>query len=242
MGIDAGRTRLTLHRNDGRRAEIWAALRSGKAMVESAFDVQVGDYLEYNEPDGRKQFLLVTGVRNFDSGADLSYSEMSLDRMSDIPNLEHGTTPGRTATPRVFVGSSSEGLAIAEYLQLGLEHSCECTLWNQGVFAPSDTPLQSLARAVGVFDYAVLILTPDDVTTKRNETGNAPRDNVMFELGLFIGAIGRDHTFIVCRRDHRLMMPSDLAGLVPLTFAERDNVEAALGPVCRRLKTAMGLP
>jgi predicted nucleotide-binding protein len=47
------------------------------------------------------------------------------------------------------------------------------------------------------FDFAILVLTPDDLTQSRGKQQPSPRDNVVFELGLFIGALGRDRVFMV---------------------------------------------
>lgn len=143
--------------------------------------------------------------------------------------------------PNVFVGSSAEGLPIAEAIQLNLDHSCETTLWSQGVFGLSEGTLEALVRSAASFDFAVLVLTPDDLVSKRNKPGQQPRDNVLFELGLFMGMLGRDRTFIVHERKTPLDLPTDLAGITPATFARRadNNMHAALGPVCTQLKTAM---
>jgi len=144
--------------------------------------------------------------------------------------------------PSVFVGSSSEGLRIAEYLQLGLERVAECTIWSQGVFDLTAGTLEDLVRASRRFEYAVLVLTPDDVTVKRGTATQVARDNVLFELGLFMGALGRERTFIVHERAHAPALPTDLLGVTTCTYSERtdDNLEAALGVVCTRLKKAMG--
>lgn len=143
--------------------------------------------------------------------------------------------------PRIFIGSSVEGLSIAEHVQLGLDHQAECTLWSQGVFGLSGGTLDSLLRAVKDYEFAVLVLTPDDLVHKRDTTQNSPRDNVLFELGLFMGALGRDRTYIVYCRDEKPNLPTDLAGVTPATFAKRsdDNLHAALGPVCTHIKTAI---
>jgi predicted nucleotide-binding protein len=148
-----------------------------------------------------------------------------------------------TKRPTVFIGSSSEGLPVAELVQLNLDYSCDCVIWSQGVFGLSEGTLESLVRAADRFDFAVLVLTPDDLVAKRNVTGQQPRDNVLFELGLFMGKLGRERTFIVHGRGLDLKLPTDLAGITPATFARRsdDNMRAALGPVCTQLKTAMGL-
>ena len=145
--------------------------------------------------------------------------------------------------PKVFIGSSSEGHAIARHLQLGLEYVVECTIWSQGVFGLSRGNLENLVEAAPQFDFAVLVLTPDDLVTKREASGNIPRDNVIFELGLFMGVLGRDKTFMVSCREDILELPSDLAGVQRATYGRRGdgNLEAAMGPVCTRLQQAMGI-
>lgn len=146
-----------------------------------------------------------------------------------------------SSRPRIFIGSSVEGLPVAEALQLGLDHDAETTLWSQGVFGLSHGTLEDLVRASREFDFAVLVLTPDDLTIRRGTTGNSPRDNVIFELGLFMGALGRARTFIVYCRDTKPELPSDLAGVTPATYASRadGNVQAALGAACTQIKRAI---
>jgi predicted nucleotide-binding protein len=158
---------------------------------------------------------------------------------------ERAVGPGRgpVKKPKVFIGSSSEGLSVAEHLQLGLDSSAETTIWSQGVFGLSKGNLESLVAAVEEFDYSVLVLTPDDLTVKRGVSGNSPRDNVLFEMGLFMGALGRERTFIVHCKDDQLELPSDLAGVSLACFSKRKdgNTSAALGSVCTRLKQDMGI-
>lgn len=76
-----------------------------------------------------------------------------------------------------------------------LDHDAEVTVWHQGVFGPSGGSLESLVEMAPTFDFAVLVLTPDDVVTKRDKSKNAPRDNVLLELGLFIGILGEGSLF-----------------------------------------------
>lgn len=149
--------------------------------------------------------------------------------------------PGN-AKPRVFVGSSIEGLPVAEAIQVGLEYEAEVTLWSQGVFGLSSGSLEALVNAVTGFDFAVLVLTPDDVIVTRGHEQPAARDNVIFELGLFMGSFGRHRTFIVHPRLARMHLPSDLAGITTVTFdaarSDRD-IQAAVGPVCTKIKRAV---
>ncbi len=68
---------------------------------------------------------------------------------------------------KVFIGSSSEGRKIAEAIQVNLEYAVESTIWHQGVFGLSTGTLESLVTACSKYDYAILVLTPDDLTVKR---------------------------------------------------------------------------
>jgi predicted nucleotide-binding protein len=136
----------------------------------------------------------------------------------------------------MFIGSSVEGRRIAEALQLNLEYDLDCTVWHQGVFVLSRGTLESLVEIASAFDFAALILTPDDVVVKRGRERRTGRDNVVFELGLFMGALGRDRTFLVHSRDTPIDLPTDLAGVTAATFAERIDLTAALGPVATQLR------
>lgn len=133
--------------------------------------------------------------------------------------------------PSLFIGSSVEGLQIAMALQALLDHACEAEIWSQGVFGLSQGSLESLVLAMDRFDFAVLVLTADDLTIKRGNTQPASRDNVLFELGLFTGGIGRDRTYIVYNRRNPPSLPSDLAGITAASFEPHStgNLEAALG-------------
>jgi len=89
--------------------------------------------------------------------------------------------------PSIFIGSSSEGLEVARSLRTQLNNDAEVTLWNEGVFTLSQGYLEALANALPRFDFAVLVFSADDQVESRGVTQIAPRDNVMFELGLFMG-------------------------------------------------------
>jgi hypothetical protein len=138
----------------------------------------------------------------------------------------------------LFIGSSSEGIEIAKALQVLLEHSCEVVLWSQGVFGLSQGTLESLVAAVDQFDFAILVLSPDDLIISRDEERQGPRDNVLFELGLFMGGLGRDRTFLVYNRKASLKLPSDLAGVTAATFEppHTGTLESALGAAATKIE------
>lgn len=140
--------------------------------------------------------------------------------------------------PTLFVGSSSEGYNIARAIQVLLDDSCEVTIWKQGIFGLSEGTLESLVSALDDFDFAVLVLTPDDLLTSRDASAPAPRDNVLFELGLFMGALGRNRTFILFDRSAKLKLPSDLAGVTAATFEPHanGNLQSALGAATTRIE------
>lgn len=149
--------------------------------------------------------------------------------------------PGNTK-PRVFIGSSSEGLTVAEALQVGLEYDAEVTVWSQGVFGLSQGTLEALVKTAEGFDFAVLVLTPDDMVIKRGDEKPAARDNVLFELGLFMGAFGRHRTFIVHPRAKEMHLPTDLAGVAAATYdpcRSDGDLQAAVGPACTKMKRAI---
>lgn len=121
--------------------------------------------------------------------------------------------------PRVFIGSSVEHVDLAYATQEGLEHDVEPTVWSQGVFALSRTAMASLIDQLDESDFGIFVLAPDDATTIRYTTKQTVRDNVIFELGLFIGRLGPDRCFLVVPRGgDDLHLPTDLLGITPATF------------------------
>ncbi len=103
--------------------------------------------------------------------------------------------------PSLFVGSSNEGLDVAREVEFHLQDVTEVTIWNEGlgIFKLGNSYLESLINSLDNFDFAILILTPDDLVTSRDISSQGPRDNVMFELGLFMGRLGRSRYFCPLR-------------------------------------------
>jgi hypothetical protein len=139
----------------------------------------------------------------------------------------------------VFIGSSLEGLEFARAVRSLLAQDAEVTLWNEGFFPVGNTFIDSLVNALPRFDFAAVVLTADDLTKSRDLTTLSPRDNALFELGLFMGRLGRERTFVVRPRNDDLKIPSDLAGLTtaPYDWPRGDgNHQAAVGPACDSIR------
>lgn len=145
--------------------------------------------------------------------------------------------------PTLFIGSSSESLDIAYAAQRNLEDVAEVVVWTQGIFELTKSHLESLIDALDDTEFGLFVFGADDVTKIRGVETRTTRDNVVFELGLFIGRLGREQSFIIVPRDvSDFRMPSDLLGINTATFqtpSRPDRWQAALGPACHDVRTAI---
>ncbi len=138
------------------------------------------------------------------------------------------------AIPHIFIGSSREALPVARALRDGFENDpFFVQIWEKETFLGSDTTIESLEQTLQQSDFAILVLSPDDDVTSRDISGRAPRDNVVFELGLFMGALGRKRTYIVSPAYTEMKTPSDLLGITPLTY----QLDAAID-ISKRVSSA----
>src|SRR5579884_1794335 len=156
--------------------------------------------------------------------------------------LMNGRLSKAAQRPRVFVASSSEGLDVAYSIQENLHSDAEVTVWDQDVFAPSKFGLESLVDTMENTDFGVFVFSADDVTRIRGAEARTVRDNVVFELGLFVGAIGRERNFIVTPLNDEPRLPTDLLGITVLQYMPDrtdENLRAALGPTCNRIRKMM---
>jgi len=141
------------------------------------------------------------------------------------------------ARPKLFIGSSHKNLRVAEVLAENLEEVAEVTVWDEGVFGLGYGFLETLLSRLEDYDFAAFILASDDLTTSREETKPAPRDNVLFESGLFMGVLGRDRVFLVFDQSVGIKIPSDLAGVTLAPYdggrIEGDDAAAAVRKAAR---------
>jgi len=145
--------------------------------------------------------------------------------------------------PALFVGSSSESLGVAYAVQKNLEDVAEVVVWNQGIFELTKSHLESLLEALEDTEFGLFIFGPDDVIRIRGTEMSTARDNVVFELGLFIGRLGRNRSFILMPKESAdFHLPTDLLGISTATFqrpSRPDRLQAALGPACHDIRAAI---
>ena len=141
--------------------------------------------------------------------------------------------------PVVFIGSSKESLPVARAIRSNFDHDdFVVKLWTDSVFGPSQFAITELEKQIREADFAVLVLGPDDQVISRNQKSDAPRDNVIFELGLFMGTLSHERTFMIIPRGGDIKIPTDLLGLTPLDYRleDSDDFASLLGPACDRLR------
>jgi CRP/FNR family cyclic AMP-dependent transcriptional regulator len=144
------------------------------------------------------------------------------------------------AVPVIFVGSSVEGLAVARTIVAGFKHDkVVAKLWaSPGVFEAGGVTLETIMKEVEGADFAMFVFGPDDKITSRDDRYVGPRDNVVFELGLFMGRLDRERAFIV--KEHRtdIKIPTDLLGITAITYVTKpgQDLTVAIEPVCEEVR------
>src|SRR5262249_27005857 len=147
----------------------------------------------------------------------------------------------KTAKYKIFIGSSTEGIEVARKIQNELHREFEIVIWNQGIFDRLGLSfLEILEETVNTFDYGIFVFTPDDTIQSRGEAKKIARDNVIFELGMFIGKLSRKKGFLVHPQNSDLHILSDFNGITMASYdPATTNLQAALGPVCDMIRTSI---
>lgn len=142
--------------------------------------------------------------------------------------------------PRLFIASSAESLSIAEAVNVNLDHDFEVTIWKNGTFKLSSSTIDDLVEKSSTVDFALFIFAPDDITSIRSRKEHVVRDNVIFEMGLFVGAIGKSRSFILKPRNVEMHLPTDLLGVTPADYEaiRSDNdLVSATNRACSLIKS-----
>jgi len=114
--------------------------------------------------------------------------------------------------PKLFIASSGEQLATVDHVVEIMSQWVEPIRWS-GTFRASTYNLENLERHVKAADFALAIFHPDDAQVSRGVPMKSVRDNVLFEWGMFVGALGRKRCFAIRPQDSDLHVPTDISGL-----------------------------
>ena len=139
--------------------------------------------------------------------------------------------------PRIFLGSSGKQAKLIQAITRGLAEVADVEPWTT-TFNPGRQTLDRLVELSQEVDFAAFVFAQDDwTTTEAAESGQAsPRDNVVFEAGLFGGALGIRRTFILHASGSKL--PSDLLGLTSIRY-DPDTSPAEVRAINQKLRKAI---
>ncbi|MDD5272516.1 MAG: nucleotide-binding protein [Methylovulum sp.] len=140
---------------------------------------------------------------------------------------------------RVFLISSVESLDVVRAIQNALAYDdLTVTVWADGVFKVASYALENLENQVDDSDFAIAIAHADDITEYRGKEWPTPRDNVLFELGLFMGRLGKKRAILMEPRDQGVKLPSDLTGIttIPYRFEKGKDTASLMAPACNLLR------
>lgn len=141
---------------------------------------------------------------------------------------------------RIFIICSVEALPVARLIHNGLQHDpFDVIIWSEGVFKVTNYTLETLEDQVDQADFAIAIAHGDDVAEIRDKQWPVPRDNVIFELGLFMGRLGRARAILMEPREERVKLPSDMAGITTIGYRYAPGRDEAshIAPAVNELRT-----
>lgn len=130
--------------------------------------------------------------------------------------------------PKIFIGSSTDGYSIAEKVKNYLSPIGDCFLWQDpDVWETNRSTFDNLTRMSNYFDFGIFVATSDDLTLTNNKLVIEPRDNVILEMSLFLGAMGHNKSFLLV--ENGIKLPSDFNGIYMPRFdrANENTIIAA---------------
>ena len=149
---------------------------------------------------------------------------------------------GTMDKPCIFLGSSGKQGRLLKSLTSGLTTVADVEPWTT-VFNPGVSTLDRLVELTREVDFAAFVFAQDDWTAPtpgdpgKEIPGQAsPRDNVVFEAGLFGGALGMRRTFILHANGAKL--PTDLLGLTCVRY-DPELTPHELKTVNQKVRTAI---
>ena len=140
--------------------------------------------------------------------------------------------------PGIFIASTSESLPVAKAVKSHFDNEADVDIWTENVFAINKSYLSTLLNRASFYDYAIILLAPGDTATIRGRQYNIPRDNLLFEFGLFLGRIGPNRTFAIA--EERVKVLSDFEGISIAKYRE-GHLDASIGDACEKIRREMAV-
>ena len=148
------------------------------------------------------------------------------------------STPQRTFGDKVFIvhgHDEAAKLAIADFVKTyDLNPIILDEKANEG-----QTIIEKFEAHAGEAGYAIILLTPDDVGAAKDQANDLKprtRQNVILELGYFLGALGRERVCVLHKE--KVELPSDIHGVLYIPMDSSDGWQLKLA---KEVKQA-GLP
>lgn len=220
--------RLIAQRGAGEHVGEMAAIQPTQLRSASVMAVKDAVVGKLKEPD-----LLAIGQRHPEI-----WRWIAKELARRLIQRNHLIADARDKT-RVFIISSSEALEIAHAVRDAFnQDDYHVICWTDDVFRASYYPIESLEIQLDAADFAIAVAQPDDLTTVRGKKAVTPRDNVIFELGFFMGRLGRHRALLMEPRGEGVRLPTDLAGVttIPYRYEPGKDLEAAIAPACSHLR------
>jgi len=140
--------------------------------------------------------------------------------------------------PKVFIGSSTEALPVVRIVENALSETCDVFAWDTNPVKPSQYLFEGLLEISESVDFAILILSPDDQLNYRKHHYNAPRDNVIFESGIFMSKVGRERVFLLSAGGENLKYPTDIAPIQRVSYQDlQQSLLSAVASVSERINS-----
>ena len=149
------------------------------------------------------------------------------DEAPDDPRSGESTNADQMSNKVFLVHGRDDGIKarVARFLErIKLDPVVLQEMPNQG-----NTIIEKFEHYASTVKFAVVLFTPDDVGSLSDETGNAQpraRQNVIFELGYFVGKLGRDRTCALVKGN--LEMLSDYSGVIYIRLDDDDGWQMRL--------------
>ncbi len=143
-----------------------------------------------------------------------------------------------TGKRKIFIGSSKEGLDVARKIKACLKYDAHVDTWADGLFdKPGQAYIEVIENILNKYEYGIFVFTPDDKVFSRGSISQMPRDNVIFEYGMFLGKHTRKKAFFIIPRGIDIKIMTDVLGITSLNYdSSNTNLQSAVSDACDQIR------